>query len=253
MERSPDHPVEIRWLTAFLDVPASGHAEAGRFWSAVTGSRLSESRGDTGQFATFLPADGDAYLRLQRIDAGPPGIHLDLHVDDLAEAASYAEGLGAVVTARHNDVIVLRSPGGLPFCVVPHRGEHAPPSTPRAPEGRRSLVDQVCIDITPVRYAAERDFWGAVTGWSARSTDAAHFDRLDPPEGQPLQLLLQRLETPADGPTTAHLDLACDSVPEETSRHESLGARVEGVFDGWTTMIDPSGGRYCLTRRTPSR
>lgn len=243
--------LDIRWLTAFVDVPAPAHTAAARFWCAVTGFRLSEARGDTGQFATFLPGHGDAYLRLQRVGSDRPGIHLDVHVDGIHEAAASAVFLGARVVTMDDDVIVVRSPGGLLFCLVPHHGEHVRPAPARTPGGLRSQVDQVCLDITPQRYAAELAFWEGLTGWVSRSTDSPEFHRIDPPPGVPVLLLLQRLDTPADGPTRAHLDLACDSVPDETARHTSLGARVVAVHDGWTTLVDPAGAPYCLTARTP--
>jgi hypothetical protein len=251
MSPDPSQPVDVRWMTAFVDVPASGHAAGGRFWCGVTGSRLSEARGASRQFATFLPADGDAYLRLQRIADGPPGVHLDLHVEDLDQAAARAVSLGAQGGASDDGVRVMRSPGGLAFCFVGHHGERVSPTALRSPGGRRSLVDQVCIDITPKRYAVELAFWTALTGWPSRPTDSREFQRIEPPAEQPLTLLLQRLEDPADGPTRAHLDLACDSVAGETARHRELGARVVAVHADWTTMADPAGRAYCLTRRRP--
>ena len=58
------------WITAFLDVPSSHRAASQRFWAAVTGSTLSPARGADGEFATFLPPDGDPYLRSQVIGNG---------------------------------------------------------------------------------------------------------------------------------------------------------------------------------------
>lgn len=242
----------IDWVTAFVDVPAGSHRRAGEFWCAVTDSRLSEPRGRAGQFATFLPADGDAYLRLQRIDAGDPGLHLDLHVRDVPEVASYAVSLGAACSTSDEGVLVMHSPGGLAFCIVSQAGEQVRPSPVRTANGTGSIVDQVCLDIAPARYAAELAFWARFTGWSARITDAPEFHRLDPPSHQPLRFLLQRLDSPSDARTTAHLDLACDSVSRETARHEALGAEVVAVHEGWTTMRDPAGARYCLTARAPA-
>ncbi|RZI85990.1 MAG: VOC family protein, partial [Microbacterium sp.] len=69
--------MQTAWITAFVDVPASRHAVAAKFWAGVTGSSLSRSRGANGEFATFLPPDGDPYLRLQRTGSGPAGVHLD--------------------------------------------------------------------------------------------------------------------------------------------------------------------------------
>ena len=54
----------VRWLTAFLDRPAATIDAATAFWRTVTGSTLSTPRGEHRQFATLLPPDGDAYLRV---------------------------------------------------------------------------------------------------------------------------------------------------------------------------------------------
>ena len=50
----------------------------------------------------------------------------------------------------------------------------------------------------------------------------------------------------------AHLDLACDDPGAETARHVALGAREVHDGRGWTTMADPTGRLYCVTRRVPA-
>jgi hypothetical protein len=76
------------------------------------------------------------------------------------------------------------------------------------------------------------------------------FRRLRKPDGQPLNLLLQRLDA-SDGPVRAHLDLSADDRQAEIRRHEQLGATVERVHEGWTVMRPPAGPVYCITRRVP--
>src|SRR5207302_8406403 len=73
--------VPVRWLTVFLDFPADSFGAGVAFWREVTGSGLSPLRGAAGEFATLLPADGDAYPRVQRVAGGSGGPQLDLHVD----------------------------------------------------------------------------------------------------------------------------------------------------------------------------
>lgn len=218
------------WITAFLDVPASRHAGAAAFWCGVTGSAMSPSRGRTGEFATFVPPDGDAYLRLQRIDSGPPGVHLDLHDPD----------------GEHE---LLRSPGGLPYCL--NAGEVGTRPLPRIwAEGQASLVDQLCIDVPPERYDEECAFWSARTGWQLAATSAPYMQQLVRPDGMPLRVLLQRLDDPG-GPVRAHLDLATTDRGKETERHRLLGARVQSTHQRWTVLEDPAGLRYCITDRDP--
>ncbi|MFZ2503182.1 MAG: VOC family protein, partial [Nocardioides sp.] len=113
------------WLTAFLDFPAESFAAGAAFWRAVTGFEVSASRGQTGEFAALVPPAGDDYLRLQRLGTGGSRLHLDLSVPDPREAADEAIALGATELADEG-YVVLRSPGGLVFCLVAHGGSVRP-------------------------------------------------------------------------------------------------------------------------------
>ncbi|WP_205471394.1 VOC family protein [Nocardioides sp. SYSU D00038] len=238
------------WVTAFLDLPAAGHEASVGFWQRVTGHALSAPRGDHDEFATLVPSAGDDHLRVQRVGDGPPRVHLDLHVPEVAAAAEELVALGAAVTDDAGDHLVLRSPGGLPFCLVDRPA--ATRSAPRTwPDGRVSEVDQVCLDVPPGRYDAELDFWSAATGWHRRDpAPGSEFGRLTPDDRQPVQLLLQRLddEEPA---VRAHLDWATTDRPAEVAAHVAAGAEVVATHDDWTVLRDPGGLVYCVTRRSP--
>jgi hypothetical protein len=242
----------IRWLTAFIDRPVGSFDTAVPFWLTVTGSTLSPGRGDAGQFATLVPPEGDAYLRVQRVDAGFGGCHLDLHVDDIGGHAEAASAGGAIEHRRQPGLVILTSPAGLRFCVVGHHGETTrPPPRPFDADGPVALVDQLCVDIPAARFEDECEFWARLTGCARRhSTARPEFDYLERPEGMPLRLLLQRRDD-SDGPTRAHLDLACEDVDALVERHVQLGATTIGRFDHWTSMTDPSGLPYCITARDP--
>jgi len=154
------------WLSAFLDFAPDEYARGVGFWSTVTGYAASPTRGDGGEFATLVPPDGDDYLRVQRLGAGSGRIHLDLHVEDPAAAADEAAARGADVVDR-NDLgyVVMRSPGGLAFCLVRHPAGSVP--APASWLGvTRSRIYQVCLDLPEASYDAECAFWaGLVTGW----------------------------------------------------------------------------------------
>lgn len=222
--------VRQTWLTAFLDLPADEFDEAVAFWQAVTGYAVSAPRGEHDEFATLVPPSGDAYLRVQRVDSGSSGIHLDVHAVD-------------------QPFEVHRSPGGLPFCLV-SGAESVRPDPVTWADGNRSMVDQVCIDIPPEVYDEECAFWAEVTGWEPFARGVSEFRRLRKPDGQPLNILLQRLDSPG-GPVRAHLDLSADDRQAEIRRHETLGATVERVHEAWTVMKPPAGPVYCITRRVP--
>ncbi len=72
------------------------------------------------------------------------------------------------------------------------------------------------------------------------------------PVGIPLRLLLQRLDKAVAGHGRGHLDLACNDVPAECRRHLPLGASLVREMPKWTTLADPTGLEYCVTRRDPT-
>ncbi len=236
------------WISALIDVPADDQARAAVFWSAVTGLRPSEPRGSIGEFTTLLPEDGDAFLRLQRVGAGPTRLHLDLHVERPRAAADAAIADGAREVAERHDCVVLTSPGGLPFCFVSSPAGRRP-RTPTRPGGHSSLVDQVCLDVVPAAYDAELAFWAATTGFPLDAHQRhPEFMLLEGPDDQPLQLLVQRLDE-GHGATSAHFDLGTSpgGRPAEVARHVALGATVLREHASWTVLTDPAGMTYCIT------
>jgi hypothetical protein len=241
------------WVSAFVDLPADTFDAGVAFWSGVTGYAVSASRGAAGEFATLVPPDAASdHLRVQRLGGGPPRIHLDLHVPDPGAAADVAAGLGAAVVHRAAEgYVVMRSPGGLVWCLV-HDGDEAPRAARAVtwPGGHRSQVDQVCLDVPPAAYDAEVAFWPALTGWQLVPTDTREFARLRVPDDQALRWLVQRLDDDG-GPVRAHLDLATDDHDAEVARHVGLGAAVVASHSGWTVLRDPAGSAYCITKRRP--
>ena len=238
--------IDVRWVWAFLDTPRAEAPRSWAFWSRVTGWPLSSTRGGHGEFATLLPPLGDPWLKVQAVGDGPGGIHLDLDVDDVRAAATEAERLGATpVGAIGDEVVVLRSPGGLSFCLTPHQEEHE-----QVRAGLAEVVDQVCLDCPDDAHDAEVRFWADLTGWEWADVEEPELSLLRRPAGIPLRLLFQRLGEPT-GAVRAHADLACTDREASTARHLAAGARVVTVRGGWTVMADPVGRVYCLTDRSP--
>jgi hypothetical protein len=54
---------------------------AAAFWATVLKWTVSSRRGGHDEFATLLPPDGDAYVKLQAVGEGG-GMHLDLRLSD---------------------------------------------------------------------------------------------------------------------------------------------------------------------------
>ncbi|MBZ5736107.1 VOC family protein [Nocardioides sp. TRM66260-LWL] len=236
------------WLTAFLDHPRAVAAAAESFWAAATATTPSPDRGEDAEFATLLPGDGDAHLRVQRLAAGPAGVHLDLHDAEPRALADRAVTLGATEVADLGHV-VLRSPGGLAHCAVP-AGETRRSAPVAVDGGPASLVDQVCLDVPPRLLDAELAYWCRLLEREPVTSSASTFLPLARHDDEPLRLMLQRLD--ADEPAVrAHLDLACDDRPAEVARLVALGAREVGGGPRWTTLVDPAGRAFCVTDRDP--
>jgi hypothetical protein len=244
--------MDVRWLTAFVDVSEADFAQDLEFWAAVTGSALSAPRGDAGEFVTLLPADGDPVVRVQRTADQQARVHLDLHVTDVASAVIESVALGATVVDEFAEWTVLSSPAGFVFCHVADEGEATVPAPIEQPRPHR--FDQVSIDIPGPLFADECVFWRDVTGWQIGTARLAEFAYLERPDGLPLRVLFQRLGD--DDPATAaraHLDLACgDGRHAVAERHLALGATHVRTETYWITLASPTGMEYCLTARDPA-
>lgn len=238
----------IRWVHAFLDRPARKLDVAVEFWSAVTGT-VGRPQPEPG-FVGLHSELGDDWLEVQGVLDGPGGVHLDLSVDDVKDFAERATAAGASVVADHGFWQILGSPAGLAFCVVPWKGQKRRPRPFVGPDGGLSRVHQVCLDLPPSRFEAEVAFWTELTGWSLDTSGLPVFSRLQPEWLVPIRILLQRLDE--ERQASAHLDVSSSNVPATRAWHESLGASFVGEWPYWTTMTDPVGGTYCLTRGDPT-
>ena len=245
----------IRWLTIFLDFPAQDFGTGVTFWREVTGTELSPPRGPAGEFATLLPAEGDAYLRVQRVREGGGGCHLDLHIDPGTGAAEAARAIALGARARHrgDGLVILDSPGGFTFCLVRSHGEATVPGAVRLDRGGANRADQLSLDIPPDAYDAECAFWAALTGWGLRWGGRPEFAYLERPDQFPVRLLLQRRDSAGERDHIfAHIDFACADRDRLAERHAASGAQILTRFSNWTAMADPTGRRYCLTMRDPA-
>lgn len=228
-------------LQLFLDIAADRFEEGVRFWSAVTGSTPSARRGEAGQFLTLLPPAGAPWVKLQAVE-GASRCHIDLEVPDRKAAVERSTTLGAIPAWTYDDVEVLRSPGGLLFCLA------SGTSDPGIVRDGEATLDQVCVDIPSTRWSVDVDFWADLTGRKPTASSREEFVALPRP-GHP-RLLLQRLDS-VDGPVGAHPDFACSDRPASAATHLSLGAEIVSEHPWWTVLRAPTGHHYCLTDRDP--
>ena len=243
-------PLPITWMHAFVDVPAEHVDRARAFWSKVTGWPVGDPWPGHPEFASLAPPDGAPYLHVQTI-GGPPRVHLDL-VGDPDRDTDRLERLGATRGPRYEAWQVMSSPSGLPFCVCDEQWPHRRPGATAWPDGHRSRLVQLCVDVPASHYDTELAFWRAATGWDDEPVDAPEFHRLVHRAESPLQLLVQRLGDD-DPEMRAHLDLGSRDVPAEVARMEALGARVLRPGDGFVALQDPVGLPFCATANDPDR
>jgi len=252
----------IRWLHVFIDVPADRARDTERFWSAVTGWPTGRRWDQHPEFVTLEPPSGAAYAHVQTIGqsigqtiGGQPRVHLDLVVDpgeSVDAERERLERLGATVGERHRWWQVMSSPTGLPFCITEEHEPLVPPVAQGWPSGHRSRLAQICIDTQRDAHRRELTFWAEVTGWRHGASRRPEFDFLLPPNGCPVQLLLQRLEADDATATRAHIDLGTNDVDAEVSRLEGLGATQVARVASWCVMSDPATGLpFCVTRQRP--
>jgi hypothetical protein len=237
----------VRWLQAVIDTPAGHFAAASEFWRTVSASSLGPVHPDHDEFVHLIPAAGDMHLELQRTDDGPPGVHLDLLVDDITESTRRATDLGARLVS-HPGHAVLETPGGVRFCLVPFGGESQ--RAPRIDHPVPHAIDQLCLDVPAEYFDRDIAFWSTFTGWEPNPQVLDEFCSFAQPRVLPIRLLLQRLG--GSDSARSHLDLSCgDAVAAVIDRHRALGATVVEGHEHWTVMNDPTGMPYCLTRRQP--
>ena len=186
------------WLHAVIDVPTQQHTATARFWEQVLGWPAGAPWTGHPELSSFEPPVGDPYVHLQQID-GRPRVHLDTESDDVEATVLRAVELGAVPGAEHDRWRTMRSPGGLPFCVVAS-ADHVVPAPVTWPDGHRSRMVQVCIDSPVAVHDDEVAFWRALLPGRWVGSGAREFaGKWHDDAGSPLQLLFQRLDEP-DGP-----------------------------------------------------
>jgi Glyoxalase-like domain len=242
-------PEQTQWLHVLIDVAPEVAEESAAFWSSVLGWPLGEPWPRHSEFRSYTPPQGDSYVH-QQIGNHGPRIHFDLEVADRGAAARLVE-LGAVVTGQFEGWCPMRSPGGLPFCLV-DREEHNRPPAQRF-DGHRSRLVQICVDSPPKLHDQEVAFWRAATGWRWREGNGDEFaGKLYPPAGSSAQLLFQRLGSDETATAVrAHIDLGADDLEAEAMRLVGLGAERHRPGRGWIVLCDPVGMVFCVTGNAP--
>lgn len=107
----------------------------------------------------------------------------------------------------------------------------------------------VVVDCADLGRAA--DFWCGALGYRSEGS-SGRYQQLLPPDGDGVELLLQRVPEAKTGKNRMHLDLRVADLDAEVARLEKLGARRVGEEpireDGWVwyVLADPDGNEFCV-------
>jgi hypothetical protein len=111
-------PHYSRLSKVVIDVPAADHDQEVGFWQAATGQALTRFVHHPEYHGAALPGQEFGIL-VQRLEAGPGRVHLDIHTDDLEAEVARLERLGAERVRQVHGWWIMRDPAGLLFCVIP--------------------------------------------------------------------------------------------------------------------------------------
>lgn len=108
--------------TLLIDAPSDDYDQTAQFWSAALGATVVRPRG-MDDYRILDGASEDFRIVVQNVHSGPPGVHLDIHTDDVPSEVRRLVGLGATVVndsfATHpGQWIIMADPAGREFCVV---------------------------------------------------------------------------------------------------------------------------------------
>jgi predicted enzyme related to lactoylglutathione lyase len=107
----------------------------------------------------------------------------------------------------------------------------------------RNVVSD-CNDL-----AVMRRFWGAITGFTERWSNATYVFMLHE-DGRRPGLVLQEVTEPAREKNRLHLDLNAPDVTAAIEMVKALGGtfveHVEEEGINWSVMCDPEGNYFCI-------
>ena len=92
---------------------------AARFWGEALGAPpKTPDAGDSPSYLNLQVPAGEPYLEVQVVEH-ESRVHIDIEADDIEAEVARLESLGAKRIAAIRDWVVLESPTGQRFCVVP--------------------------------------------------------------------------------------------------------------------------------------
>jgi len=116
--------------------------------------------------------------------------------------------------------------------------------------GRDDVVLAIVLDCSDLDRSAA--FWCGVLGYRAEPSSPGRYRQLLPPDGNGVELLLQRVPESKAGKNRLHLDLRVPDLEAETARVLAWGARrvttdpIEEYGWTWHVLADLDGNEFCI-------
>jgi hypothetical protein len=101
-----------------IDVPESVHDREVAFWAGAIGVPMNHFEKYPEYHGADLPGQ-EFGLLIQRLTAGEPRVHVDVHTDDVEAEVARLELLGATRVQQAHAWWIMKDPAGLVFCVIP--------------------------------------------------------------------------------------------------------------------------------------
>ena len=115
----------------------------------------------------------------------------------------------------------------------------------------RTRIGALTIDCQVDDLAPATEFWSKALGRPVENPDQdgdGRYSELKTASGEPF-LLLQKVSHPS----RVHFDIESDDVEAEVARLEKLGAKRIEFVKRWWIMEAPTGHRFCVVRKQPSK
>ncbi len=114
-----------------------------------------------------------------------------------------------------------------------------------------SRLSALVLDCPVDDLKGAAEFWSAALGRKIATFDQdgdGKYAELETTADEPF-LLLQKVEHEA----RLHLDIEADDIDAEVARLEQLGAKKIAFVKRWWIMLAPTGHRFCVVRKQPSK
>jgi predicted enzyme related to lactoylglutathione lyase len=104
-----------------IDCAAKDYVQAQKFWSEALGKDIVPRDDRFSSLKGRIGKRGGVFVGFQSVSDEELGIHIDIETDDVEAEVGRLQKLGAQIKRRVRQHVVMQSPSGHAFCVIPVR------------------------------------------------------------------------------------------------------------------------------------